>query len=116
MTSISLNLCLSEIPNNFIRKGKNGKLYVNLLVFKKKEVGQFGETHAVKISKTAEEMQIDTKNIYVGSGKEFEIKEVTADKLPENELPEWMRKPIDNPVPPPMVTDVEPEENKDLPF
>jgi len=104
MTSISLNLCLTDIPKNFIRKGKNGKFYVNLLVFKKKEIGQFGETHAVKISKTPEELQIDTANIYVGSGKEFEVKEVTADQLPDNELPEWMKTP---PSPPPIPQEEE---------
>ena len=101
MTSITLNLCLTDIPKNFVRKGKNGKFYVNLLLFKKKETDQYGATHAIKISKTPEELQIDDKAIYVGSGTEFEQKVVTAADVAPNELPDCMQGQ---------------EENKDLPF
>jgi len=91
MKSISLNLCISYIPKNFVRKGKNGKFYVNLLCFPKKETDKYGATHALKIAKSPEELQIDNSSVYVGSGTEFEPKFQTADDVPQEELPEFMR-------------------------
>ncbi|MDR1544456.1 MAG: hypothetical protein LBS50_08645 [Prevotellaceae bacterium] len=102
MQNLSLNLCVSDIPKQFVRKGKNGKFYVNLLVVQRKEIDHFGNTHTVKISKTAEELQLDTANVYVGSGKVFEIKETTADKVSPEELPEFMRDAVSSDAPEPI--------------
>ena len=71
---ISVSLCLSDIDKQFIKKGKNGKFYVSLLVDRRLSTGQYGETHTVKINKTEQERAIDSTPKYCGSGKAmFEV-------------------------------------------
>lgn len=45
---VLINLCLSEIPHEFIRES-NGKKYVNLKLNKKKEVDARGNTHYIEV-------------------------------------------------------------------
>lgn len=66
---ISVSLCLSDIDKQFIKKGKNGKFYVSLLVDRRLTTGQYGETHTVKINKTEQERAVDNTPKYCGSGK-----------------------------------------------
>ena len=66
---ISVSLCLSDIDKQFIKKGKNGKFYVSLLVDRRLSTGQYGETHTVKINKTEQERAVDNTPKYCGSGK-----------------------------------------------
>jgi len=46
---ISISVCISDLPNDYITTGKNGKKYINLKVTKKKEVDQWGKTHGVEV-------------------------------------------------------------------
>ena len=68
---ILLNLCLTDLPKENIIKGKNGKLYINLIVDERKEVGRFGDTHTVTLSQSKEEREAKKDKSYVGSGKEI---------------------------------------------
>ena len=48
--SIKVSICLSDIPKERIKEGKNGKKYVNLEVSGKKEVDQYGNSHYVAVN------------------------------------------------------------------
>lgn len=95
---ISVSLCLSDIDKQFIKKGKNGKFYVSLLVDRRLSTGQYGETHTVKINKTEQERAIDSTPKYCGSGKAmFEVSDAElarfdwlgeSEHLPDSITPE----------------------------
>mgnify|MGYP000070445102 FL=1 len=79
---ISVSLCLSDIDKQFIKKGKNGKFYVSLLVDRRLSTGQYGETHTVKINKTEQERAIDSTPKYCGSGKAmFEVSDAELSRF-----------------------------------
>lgn len=79
---ISVSLCLSDIDKQFIKKGKNGKFYVSLLVDRRLSTGQYGETHTVKINKTEQERAIDNTPKYCGSGKVmFEVSDAELSRF-----------------------------------
>ena len=95
---ISVSLCLSDIDKQFIKKGKNGKFYVSLLVDRRLSTGQYGETHTVKINKTEQERAVDGTPKYCGSGKVlFEVSDAelsqfdwleASEHLPDTITPE----------------------------
>lgn len=79
---ISVSLCLSDIDKQFIKKGKNGKFYVSLLIDRRLSTGQYGETHTVKINKTEQERAIDSTPKYCGSGKVmFEVSDAELSRF-----------------------------------
>lgn len=68
---IIISVDLSRVDKKFIRTGKNGHSYLNLIVSKRKEVSEYGETHTVAISKSEAERQLDNSTVYVGGGKGY---------------------------------------------
>lgn len=68
---ITISICLSDLPKDKIKEGKNGKKYINLVLSERKEVGKFDETHTLTVSRTKEERDAQTPAMYVGSGKEY---------------------------------------------
>lgn len=71
MSLISVSICLSDIPKDKIKQANNGKKYINLVVAKRREVSQYGETHTVFISQSKEEREAEGQKAYIGGGKEF---------------------------------------------
>jgi hypothetical protein len=68
---ISLDLCLSKLPNEACRRSdKNGLIYVNLVLAERREVDQFGNTHTIYVSQSKAEREASAEKVYVGSGKE----------------------------------------------
>ena len=67
-----LDICLSDIPREEIREGKNGKKYIKLLVSERREPDNWGNNLCVKISVPKERK--DERPIYVGGGKTLEPK------------------------------------------
>jgi hypothetical protein len=92
---IVIDICLSDLPKEKIKTSqKNGKKYIALIVSKRRDVGQYGETHTVAISKPREER--DEKTIYVGSGKEYMPKsEQTTTAAPQTSNPDPFTDPDD---------------------
>lgn len=101
---IVLSLCLSDIDKKFVKTGKNGKSYVNLIVNRRSKQSEYGETHTLAISKTKEERELDNKTIYVGSGRGYyedaiadnvldaltgnnEVTDAVADEKTDGDLP-----------------------------
>ena len=79
---ISVSVCLSDIKEKAMHKTKraaNGKAYINLMLVKRKEVSEYGETHFLCVSSTKEEREAQGfETIYVGSGTEYVPKVVTS--------------------------------------
>ncbi len=46
---LKVNICLSDIPKEFMRKGNNGKMYVNLDVLPLRQQDAYGNSHSVKV-------------------------------------------------------------------
>lgn len=71
MDNLYGSLCLSDIPKELITTGKNGKKYLNIVVNKRKEVSQFGNTHYVK-AYVKKALQKEGQNYYIGELKPSE--------------------------------------------
>jgi hypothetical protein len=57
---INLNICLSDIPKEWIVKSdKNGKSYVKLTVSKRKESDKYGNSHTVTVNTFKPEKQAE---------------------------------------------------------
>jgi hypothetical protein len=78
---INISICLSDLPKESLKKAKNGKIYVNLCIAERKEVGKYDETHTVYVSQTSEERQSGKPTVFVGSGKEYIPRSVTPEDI-----------------------------------
>jgi hypothetical protein len=47
--TVSINICVDDIPKEHITKASNGKRYVRLNVDEKKEADPYGNTHTVSV-------------------------------------------------------------------
>lgn len=62
------SICLSDIPKELIREGKNGKKYLSIEVRERREMGRFGDTHYVKAYCKKDERKDDV-NYFIGDLK-----------------------------------------------
>jgi hypothetical protein len=85
MSLINISICLTDLPKDKIKEGKNGKKYINLCAASRKEVNQYGDTHTVYVSQTKEEREVNIPLTFVGAGKEFIPKAVTCESV--NDMP-----------------------------
>jgi hypothetical protein len=46
---VSIDICLTDLPKEHIKKGNNGKSYIKLNVSAKREVDDYGNTHTVTV-------------------------------------------------------------------
>lgn len=77
-------ICLSDIPKEFIKKGDDGKLYLQISVSPRKEVGTKGNDTTIAVNKTKEEREANPETIYIGGGRIFYFKK---DNTPTNFTP-----------------------------
>lgn len=77
---INISLCLSDLPEEKINKGKNGKKYINLCVAARRQPDPYGNTHALWVSQTKEERDTKAPKTYVGNGKEYSLTHPSADE------------------------------------
>lgn len=76
------SICLTDVPKELFKKVENGKVYLNIAVSRKKEVGQFGDTHTIIASVPKDKRKEGDKPIYCGSLKEYvEQKPVTQEQV-----------------------------------
>lgn len=97
-----INICLSEIPKELIRKAK-GKSYINLVVNPLREVDNYGNDLTVYIQQSKEERERKEKVTYVGKGKTYSF---------ENQRTHNSAVPVEAPISAPPLT----EPIDDLPF
>jgi hypothetical protein len=81
MSIINISICLSDLPKDKIKQAANGKKYINLVCASRKEVGNYGESHTVYVSQSKEEREAGAQTVYVGAGKEYAPKPVTAESI-----------------------------------
>jgi hypothetical protein len=89
---ITFSICLSDIPKERITTSeKNGKKYVNLVMFDQQDADKYGNTRAVIIAQSKEEREAKKDKVYVGNGKDWDGKggkAVTSHKSePVDDLP-----------------------------
>lgn len=70
MANILLDICLSDIPKEFIKTSeRNGKKYLKVVVAERRSVDERGNDHSVKIYVPKEQRKEGDKPIYIGNGK-----------------------------------------------
>lgn len=47
------SICLSDIPKEVIKEGKNGKKYLNITVWERKLASEWGHTHTISCAPQA---------------------------------------------------------------
>ncbi len=67
---ILLNICLSDIPADKRSKGKDGKIYTNIIATELKAPDKFDNTHTVYMSQSKEDREAKADKQYIGRGKE----------------------------------------------
>lgn len=70
---IVLDICLSDIPQSARKTGKNGKVYTQIVVDEKKQIDDYGNSHAVYMNQSKEERAAKANKVYIGNGKEFKF-------------------------------------------
>lgn len=66
------SICLSDIPKELIKTGKNGKKYLSILVNERRTPSSFGHTHCIKAYVRREEQE-QGKNYFIGDLKPSDI-------------------------------------------
>lgn len=73
-----IRICLSDIPKDKMIIGSNKKIYVSLIVDKRKELDQWKQDLKVYVDQTQDERKSGKTKTYVGSGKTVEFNQQTA--------------------------------------
>lgn len=90
------SICLTDIPKELFRKADNGKVYLNLRIYERKEIGKFGHTHVASCAPRKDE-QKEGVNYFCG---DFKVSEPQQYAPPTTE----------------QVAAMPPAEDNDLPF
>lgn len=98
-----IGLCLSDIPKTHMRKGKNGKIYTDIVVALRKEPDQWGRDLKVYVKPTKVEREAKEAKNYVGGGKTFIFASENDAPLTDGDIED-------------LYKNVETEEKGDLPF
>ena len=69
MPRLHLNICLSDIPKDLIRRASNGKAYINLNVTELRETDERGNDHTISVFVPQERRNDYEGKIYIGRGK-----------------------------------------------
>lgn len=67
------SICLSDIPKEVIKEGKNGKKYLNITVWERKLASEWGHTHMISCAPKPEERK-DGTNYLIGDLKPIKPK------------------------------------------
>lgn len=70
---IVIDISLSDIPESARKTGKNGKVYTQIVIDEKKQIDDYGNSHAVYMNQSKEEREAKTPKVYIGNGKEFKF-------------------------------------------
>ena len=66
-----LDICLSDIPKDRIKEGRNGKKYLDIVVTEMRQPDNYGNDLTVYVQQTKEERQDKAPKIYIGKGKTY---------------------------------------------
>jgi hypothetical protein len=71
MPRLNLNICLTDIPKELIRRAGNGKCYINLNVSELREADERGNDHTVSVFIPQDRREDYPDKIYIGRGKHY---------------------------------------------
>lgn len=71
MGFINCYICLSDIPKERIREGKDGRKYLSICVAERREPDQYDNTHTIYCSQSKEERDAKVDKKYIGSGRAY---------------------------------------------
>lgn len=54
---IRASICVTDIPKEWIKEGKNGKKYLNINIDQRKEMDKFGNSHSISINTWTPELR-----------------------------------------------------------
>ncbi len=63
MSILAGSICLTDVPKELFKKAENGKIYLNIAVFERKEVSKFGQTHFISCAPRKEDRKDDVNYI-----------------------------------------------------
>ena len=69
MPRLHLNICLSDIPKDLIRRAGNGKCYINLNVSELREMDERGNDHTISVFVPQDRRADYPDKVYIGRGK-----------------------------------------------
>ena len=92
---LEISLCLSEIPKDRMTKGKNGKIYVDIVAAPRKEPDQWGRDIKVYIKPSAKDRENKSPKLYVGGGRMITFAASSAEQPTDEEINNLM--PFDLP-------------------
>ena len=76
------SICVSQVPKDLFKKVKckdgQERIFLNIKIVKRKEVGQYGHTHFVSCEPMEKEQRVEGINYIIGDMKEY---------VPKNEAP-----------------------------
>lgn len=84
---VNVSVCLSDIPKDRIKVGKNGKKYLSITVSKLREPDNYENTHSVYVSQTKDEREQNVPRTYIGKGKEIVFHDAVPTPEEVNNLP-----------------------------
>jgi hypothetical protein len=77
-----LDICLSDIPKDRIKEGRNGKKYLDIVVTEMRQPDNYGNDLTVYVQQTKEERQDKAPKIYIGKGKTYSFDKEQPQPLP----------------------------------
>jgi len=78
-----ISICLSDIPASARKKSdKNGKIYCEIVVDKRKEKDAYGNDLTVYVNQSKEEREAKKPKEYIGNGKTIEFSRPTPEATP----------------------------------
>lgn len=86
------SICLSDIPKEVIKTGKNGKKYLNISIWEREKPSEWGQTHTISCAPKKEERQ-EGVNYLIGDLKPIEARKAepakgsTPDTKNDDDLP-----------------------------
>lgn len=94
MSKLFGSLCLSDIPRELIREGKNGKKYISIEVDERRTPSPYGDTHFIKAWCKAAERK-EGVNYFIGDLKPSKYDAPTAQQpAPQPQAQEFLTPPM----------------------
>jgi len=93
---IRISICLSDLPKEKMKKAKNNKIYMNLVIAERREPDQFGNDVTVYADQTKEEREAHKDKQYVGQGKTIAFNQAATPEAVENLPPVDLMNPTND--------------------
>lgn len=87
MGLINCSVCLSDIPKDKIKEGRDGRKYLNICVAERRTPDQYDNTHTIYVSQDKDERIAKAEKKYIGSGRAYNPQPVAATPEAVEQMP-----------------------------